>query len=110
MDSLTDIKVNRQRDVETDDTNDLAVVSGIDNVQQSVGNNVSDITQALVGTKLTGARVGALEQGIEDALEDDPQVGTVGEVTVTEFNKQTNTVRASVTMEKNEDFKLEMII
>lgn len=103
-----DIALNEDGDVYLDDVNDLALVSGRAQLQQSIAIDVLDVTEQFVGRRVTAQSVGLLEQRILEALEEDPQVGTIREVTVEEFDRRNNSVTAQVTLLENENFTIEV--
>jgi hypothetical protein len=102
----TDIELSQDKDVFLDDGNDLALVSGQTQLQQSVAIDVFDELQDFVGGRLTGQRIGLLEERIRNGLNDDPQVGEVVQVNVTEYNRSTSTVDIEVQVADDEDFEL----
>lgn len=103
-----DIALNEDADVYLDDVNDLALVSGNDQLQQSIAIDVLDVTQQFVGSKISAQSVGLLEQRILEALNEDPQVGTIRNVSVEEFDRRNNSVTVQVTLLENEDFTIEV--
>lgn len=104
----TDIDLDGNKDVHLDSTNDLATTSGVEQLQQSVGIDVLDELQAFISGRLTGSNVGQLEERIRSGLDDDPQLESVRNVTITQFDRQTNTIDITVSTIKNEDFTLEV--
>jgi hypothetical protein len=105
---MFDLDIDQNKDIHTDDTNDLAIVRGKARINQSVSISVMDETQDFVGSNLTGTQVALLENAIEDALAADNDVETVTDVSITEFNRDTNTVFADVIVNQTEQFSVEV--
>ncbi|WP_226041164.1 hypothetical protein [Natrinema sp. DC36] len=105
---LTDIRIDGNRDIEIGHSNDIAVVSGQANVEQSISIATSDSISKFVGSRITGTNISLLEKRVEDALEDDPQVGEVLDVTILEFDKRNDTIEIGVELVEDEDFTIEV--
>lgn len=103
-----DIAIGTDQDIFLDDTNDLALVSGDAQLEQSIAIDVLDVTEQFVGSSITAQSIGLLEQRIREALNDDPQVGTVRDVNVSEYDKRTNSITAEVSLSEDEDFTIEV--
>lgn len=103
-----DIAINEDKEVYLDDVNDLAIVSGDDQLEQSIAIDVMDVTQRFAGRRVTAQSIGLLEQRILEALEEDPQVGTIRMVSVEEFDKRNDTVTVAVSLLEDEDFTIEV--
>mgnify|MGYP000565407382 CR=1 FL=1 len=108
MEYPTDLRLNEDKDIAIDDANDLALVSGVDQLEQSVAIGVLDEIQTFLGSRVTGARIGRLEERIQTGLSEDPQVGTITNVSVETFDRQTNTISVDVSVLQNNDFTLEI--
>lgn len=104
----TDLDLNEGKDVHLDGTNDLALTSGVEQLQQSVAIDVMDELRDFVTGRLTGRNIGQLEERIASGLNDDPQVDTVRSVSLDTFNRQNNTVEITVHVVENDDFTLEV--
>lgn len=104
----TDLELNKNDDVFTDDTNDLSLISGRGNLEQSIRINAGDAISRFIGTKVTGQKIGLMEQRLTEALEDDPQVTNVENVTIEEVNRQSNSIKISATIDGREDVPLEV--
>lgn len=104
----TDLELNETKDIQLDASNDLALVSGKSQLQQSVAIDVIDELQDLISGRLTGKNIGILEERIRNSLDEDPQVGDVRTVTIQSFDRQTGSVEIDVTLVRNEDFTLEI--
>lgn len=102
----TDISINEGKDIHLDPTNDLATVSGTDQLRQSVAIDVMDELQDFVAGRLTGQNIGQLEEKIRQGLDADPQLGTIRNVTIDEYNRETATISISVSVVESEDFSL----
>jgi len=103
-----DIAIGTDQDIFLDDTNDLALVSGDAQLEQSIAIDVLDVTEQFVGSAITAQSIGLLEQRIREALNDDPQVGTVRDVNVSEYDKRTRAITADVSLSEDEDFTIEV--
>lgn len=104
----SDLDLNQNRDIHLNGANDLALTSGVENLQQSVGIDVMDELSDFVAGRLTGENIGRLEERIRDGLDSDPQLSDVRNVTIDQFDRQTDTVEISVHVVENEDFTLEV--
>jgi hypothetical protein len=103
---VTDIALSQDKDIHLDDGNDLALVSGQQQLQQSVAIDVFDELQDFVAGRITGQEVGLLEERIRVGLNEDPQVGEIVRVNVTEYNQTSSTIDVEVQVADNEDFEL----
>jgi 2-polyprenyl-6-methoxyphenol hydroxylase-like FAD-dependent oxidoreductase len=103
---VRDIGIDQNRDVYLDDGNDLGLVSGNAQLEQSVAIDVLDETRRFIGSTVTAQTIGLLEQRIGEGLADDPQVATIRDVSVEEFDKRDNSVTVSVSVAEDEDFTL----
>ncbi|AGF91206.1 hypothetical protein HAPG_00020 [Halorubrum phage GNf2] len=108
MEYPTDLRLNQDKDIAINGANDLALVSGVSQLEQSVALDVLDELEDFIGSRVTGTRVGRLEERIQTALSNDSQVQTVTNVSVEEFNRQTETVRIDVSLLRDDDFTLEV--
>lgn len=75
------------------DTGDLELVSGDDNIEQSVALLASVELRDLIGQPFTNETLSRVEAAIEDALRRDPQVERVDGVAVTSVDDDTAEVR-----------------
>jgi hypothetical protein len=106
MEYPTDFNLNSSKDVYVDASNDIALVSGVAQLRQSVAIDVFDETSQLIGGKVTGQDFGRIESAIRESLNDDPQLAEVQQVSVEEFNKDTNEVTVTVLTTANNEFTL----
>lgn len=104
----TDLDLNEYKDIHLDSTNDLTVTSGVEQLQQSVAIDVLDELQDLIAGRLSGTNIGQLERRIASGLNDDPQVGTVRNVSIDTFNRETGTIEITANVIENENFTLEI--
>lgn len=104
----TDLELTADKDIHLDQANDLAVVSGVKQLEQSVAMDVLDVTQRFVGRALTGENVGLLEARVEESLAADEQVGDVQTVTVTEYDRRTNSITMDVVCTEDQDFTIQI--
>lgn len=104
----TDFDLNEDKDTHLDGANDLALTSGVEQLQQSVGIDVMDELRDIVGGRLTGQNIGKLEERISRALNEDPQLASVRSVTLETYNRDTSTVEITAHVVQNDDFTLEI--
>lgn len=104
-DSLVDIEVDGD-DIVYDTTNDLSTVEGVENVKQTVALSTLDATRELVGSPISPRKVRRLEAQIEQSLDDDPQIGAIKSVSITNIDKPNDTVEVNVQCLTDEDFEL----
>ena len=107
-DYLTDIHLDGDRDIHLDDANDLALVSGRRNLEQSVMIAVGGAIERFVGGNIDGTTVSLLEERIRQALDVDPQIETVRSVSVEQFDRRNDTITLDVSVGENEDFTIEV--
>lgn len=108
VDYPTDLDLNEGKDIHLDGSNDLALTSGIEQLQQSVAIDVMDELRDFVAGRLTGPNIGLLEERIRAGLNDDPQVGDVRSVTLDTYDRRNSTVEISVFVVEDENFTLEV--
>lgn len=108
MDYLRDLKINENRDIDTDQANDLALTEGPENLAQSVDIEAYDAVERFVGEKITATSIALLEEDLSQVLDADPQVGEVRTVSVVEFDKRHETVTAEVELTQNDSFEIEV--
>lgn len=108
MEYPTDLDLNKNKDIYIDSANDLALTSGIQQLQQSVAIDVMDITRQFIGQQLTGTQVGLLEERVERSLNNDEQVAEVQTVNLVEFDRRDNSIELDIIVVKDEDFTLEV--
>lgn len=101
-----DIGLDSDGDVHTDSGNDLALVTGQAQLEQSVYIDVGDVMNQLIGGNITATNISLVEKRIKDALNDDPQLDDVQSVTVEEFDKRTNTLTVTAITTENEQFEM----
>lgn len=106
MDTLTDIRLTEDRDVAFDDTGDIAVVSGQDNVNQQIGMDVLDITHDTVGDALTATNIERLRSAIQTALDEDEQVDDVHGVSVKSIGDNDQSISFDVRVSPDTSFTL----
>lgn len=98
VDYLTDLDVTQELDVHTDDANDLATTSGVDNLRQGISLTTMSVTRDRIGNKATADQLGLLEERVESMLDNDPHVGDVLSVTTQTFNRKRNVITMQVTL------------
>lgn len=105
---VTDVAVDENLDIFIDDTNDIGVVTGSEQLEQSVALDILDVTRDFVGRRLSANNVGILEERIRQSLESDEQLGPIESVVVEEYNRQNNTIVSTVRTRANNEFELEV--
>lgn len=106
----TDLELTTGFDIYIEGSNDLATISGDDQLEQSVALDVRNVTKALIGGRLTGQNIGLLEERVERSLAADEQLSSVQTVNVTRYSQETQTVTMEVIVIDDEDFELEVSI
>lgn len=107
---VTDLRVNDDIDVYIDQANDLATISGIEQLEQSTGLDVLNQVRQFSGGKLTGESVGLLEERVRASLQSDPQIDRIITVSVSEYNRETGDVALDVVATENDDFTIELTL
>lgn len=108
MEYPTDILLTEDMDIRLDAANDLATISGIQQLEQSVALDVLDVLQQFVGNRLTGQNVGLLEEQVTSALQRDEQLSEVQTVNVRTYNEESGVVEAEVHVVGDDNFTLEL--
>jgi hypothetical protein len=107
---VTDIRVNEDIDIYLDSANDLATISGIEQLEQSTALDVLGQVRNFSGGRLTGESVGLLEERVQESLQSDPQIDRIISVTVSRYDKDTGDVALDVVVTENEDFTIELTL
>lgn len=104
-----DAKLDSDGDIIIADHGDLAVTQTQDeNITQSVYLSVAGDLDRQKGRPITGEVLENIRSLIQSGLEEDPQVGEVLAVDITEINRVDNSVTARVIMVEDEDFEIEV--
>lgn len=106
---LRDLLIKRD-DIILNQTNDLELVSGIDNVKQSVALDVRDVAHFAVGSSITSTTIYELTAAIERSLATDPQITPPTSVKLESINQDANILNYHVVTRDNEEFTLEMVL
>lgn len=106
MEYPTDLDLNSDKDVHLDGANDLAVVSGIKQLTQSVAIDAMDAIQQFIGGPVTGPELGLLEERLRQALEEDPQLSGVRSVNITEYDRGSNAITVEIRTIENDNFEI----
>lgn len=106
---LRDLEVQRN-DIGLDDGGDLAFVTGMDNVKQSVALDIRDVTHFDVGGTLTSDTTFALRDEIKRSLQTDPQITTPITVELDSVDKNAGVVNFAITTRDNEEFTIDMVL
>jgi len=104
----TDLKLNEGKDIHLDTGNDLALVSGKQQLRQSIGIDVLDEISAFIGGRITGTNIGRLEERIRKGLDEDPQLAEVRNVTIEQFDRRDDTVEITAEVVGDDNFTLEV--
>jgi hypothetical protein len=104
----TDLALNEDMDIYLDGANDLATISGVDQLEQSVALDVRDVTLQFVGEPITGPAIGLLEERVQRALARDEQLSQVKNVVVQEYDRREDTIRIDILVIDDEDFTIEV--
>ena len=102
----TDFDLNSDKDIHLDGANDIALVSGVSQLEQSVAIDVMDEIQEFIGGRVTGKNVGLLEERLRQGLNDDPQLDRVVSVNVVEYDRRDDSLSVDIVTIKNEDFTI----
>jgi hypothetical protein len=106
---LVDLTVARN-DIRVNETHDLALISGIENVKQSVALDVRDVAHFHVGDQLTSNNVFDVRAQVERSLNADPQISAPTSVVVDAVDLESHTINFTVTTHDNEDFTLDIVL
>jgi len=104
----TDLDLNQNKDIHLDGSNDLATTSGVAQLQQSVAIDVMDEIDEFIGGRVTGDNIGILEERVREALNDDPQLDSIRNVDIEQYDRRTGKLRMTITTIKNNDFQIEV--
>lgn len=105
----TDLDLNSDKDIHLNGANDLALTSGVAQLEQSVAIDVMDVLDDFIGGRVTGTNIGLLEERVRQALNDDPQLDEVRSVEIVEYDRRTDEVMMEVLTIKDDDFTLEVM-
>jgi hypothetical protein len=106
MEYPVDLLLTEELDIRLDASNDLATISGEQQLEQSVALDVLDETQNFVGGRLTGENIGLLEERMRESLSADEQVADVQTVNIIEYNQESGQITAEVLVIDDEDFNI----
>lgn len=106
---LTDLRVVGE-DIILNDSGDLDVISGFDNVLQSVALDTRDVTHFHVGNQLTTDAVYEIQNAITNSLRNDPQVSDPISVEPSQLDTESNEIEFEVTTIDNENFTLDIVL
>jgi ethanolamine utilization protein EutA (predicted chaperonin) len=108
MDEISDLQLNVDRDIYLNGTNDLSLTEGIETVEQSVGIELGAETTQLLGTQLDGANLRKFGADVERRLNNDPQISTVEDISITSVNQNEGFVEFSVRTVEDETFTIQI--
>lgn len=104
----TDLELNRDKDIHLDDANDLSTVSGQSNMEQSTAISVGGSIREFVGEELSGVNIALLEERILNSLESNPMVDSIGDITVVEYDRRTDSIKIDVEVQGDDNFQMEV--
>lgn len=96
MNELFDVALDEDRDIVLTDQNDIEVVRGVPNIEQSLGIALGKEARQLIGEQLDGTELRAFIGDLESAIDEDPQIEEATGITLEEIDKQTNTMRFTI--------------
>jgi len=96
---MKDLYLTENRDITQTSQNDLREVSGIENVVQSVGIQLASEARVLLGEQITGERLRQFGDSVERVLLADPEVESVESLTISEIDRESNTVVVEATVD-----------
>lgn len=105
-DSLRDLRLNEDREIEVGPENDLRQTSGIDTVEQSVAIHAGATLRPLIGEPLTDQTYADIEAEVTEVLQNDPQIEDVTRVSIRTVNKSDGTVTLEVFTSYNNSFEI----
>lgn len=108
MEYPTDIALSEDLDIFLDGANDIATISGIDQLEQSVAVDVLDATREFIGGPVTGPSLGLLEERVEQSLRRDEQLSQVKTVNVVQYDEGNNSIEMDVFVIDDDDFTIEV--
>lgn len=106
MDTLNDLYLNQNRDIEMTDQNDLRLTHGIQTVEQSLGISLGGEAQSLIGEQLTGSQVRSFIDSVESEVDRDPQIESLDFIELQTINKQNNTLTMTLRTTANNEFEV----
>lgn len=108
VDYPTDLDLDTNFDTHLDDTNDLALTSGVSQLEQSVSIDAGDEIVEFISGKVTGENVGYLEEAIKSGFNEDPQLESVYDVSVREYNRDTGVITVTARVIGDDNFTIEL--
>lgn len=108
VDDLTDIEMDRDRQVFVGPDGDLSLVSGIANVEQSLAISAGDVLRPLIGEPIQDSTFADTEATLTEILQDDPQLESVNRVSIDRVNTTTGVVYVEIFVEYNNSFTAEV--
>jgi hypothetical protein len=110
MDSVTDLDLNEDFDIHLDSGGDLALTSGIAQIEQSVAIDVRDELQNFIGSNVTADDAAMLREKVRQAINDDPQLVDAQRVSFDTFDQRTNTASFTIVAVTNNEFTIDLPI
>lgn len=102
----SDIELLANQDTYIDTLNDLPLISGHDNAQQSVALSTLDTTELFIGNRPTHKLYNKLKGDVRDALQQDPNVSSVNSVTITNIDEENDTVDIAISLVGDSSFSI----
>lgn len=104
---VTDIKWDGQDIVRAPD-GDIQTVTGTENIEQSLAILVRDEIDDVIGKTITPGTLAEMEDALSQAVSRDPQVTGIVSLSITEINKQDNTISVKAETSEDETFVSEI--
>lgn len=106
---LTDLRIVGE-DIILNEQGDVDLVSGFENVKQSVALDVRDVTNFQVGSFITETAIYEIQNSITQSLINDPQVSNPISVSPSLINTEENEIEFEVTLQDNNTFTLDLVL
>ncbi len=104
---LRDLDVDGE-DIHLDSTNDLALSSGIENLEQSTLLSARNATKDLIGEPINANSIRELEEVLRGILNNDPHIDTVIDVSLTNIEEEADLIEVDIKLVDNEEFTIEL--
>ena len=105
---VSDIELLANQDTYITKGEDLPLIDGYGNAQQSVALSTLDITELFIGNRVTHELLNKLKGDVRSALQRNPNVDQVESVNVLSIDEDTDTVTVSVTIDGGNTFNINL--
>lgn len=106
MDTLIDLRLDGDREVQVGADGDLETVSGVENLEQSAAIHAGQAVRPLIGEPITEQTLSRAQSALTDFLQEDPQLSDVQRVVIDNIDRKQNRVEVRVFVGANNDFRL----